>query len=108
MPSAPAREISAEQREELTSLLLRNVRDYAIILNDAQGTITEVSSALGRLLGYRPDEIVGRFAGDLIHPDDHEPIAALFADCLQHDCPVGPAEYRIQHKDGSWRWVEGA
>src|ERR687884_157164 len=79
----------------------------AIVLNDAQGTITEASPALTRLLGYRRDEIVGRFAGDLIHPDDHERIAALFADCLQHDCPVGPAEYRIQHKDGSWRWVEG-
>ena len=79
----------------------------AIVLNDAQGTITEASPALTRLLGYRRDEIVGRFAGDLIHPDDLERIAALFADCLQHDCPVGPAEYRIQHKDGSWRWVEG-
>jgi PAS domain S-box-containing protein len=79
----------------------------AIVLNDAQGTITEASPALTRFLGYRRDEIVGRFAGDLIHPDDLERIAALFADCLQHDCPVGPAEYRIQHKDGSWRWVEG-
>jgi PAS domain S-box-containing protein len=79
----------------------------AIVLNDAQGTITEASAALTRLLGYRPDEIVGRFAGDLIHPDDYERIAALFADCLQHDCPIGPAEYRIRRKDGSWCWVEG-
>jgi PAS domain S-box-containing protein len=78
----------------------------AIVLNDARGTITEASPALTRLLGYRRDEIVGRFAGDLIHPDDHERIAALFADCLQHDCPVGPAEYRVKHKDGSWCWVE--
>ena len=79
----------------------------AIVLNDAQGTITEASPALTRLLGYRRDEIVGRFAGDLIHPDDLERIAALFADCLQHDCPVGPTEYRVQHKDGSWCWIEG-
>jgi PAS domain S-box-containing protein len=79
----------------------------AIVLNDAQGTITEASPALTRFLGYQRDEIVGRFAGDFIHPDDHERIAALFADCLQHACPVGPAEYRIRHKDGSWCWVEG-
>jgi PAS domain S-box-containing protein len=79
----------------------------AIVLNDAQGTITGNSPALTRLLGYRRDEIVGRFAGDLIHPDDHERIAALFADCLQHDRPVGPADYRVRRKDGSWCWVEG-
>jgi PAS domain S-box-containing protein len=78
----------------------------AIVLNDAQGTITEANPALTRLLGYRPDEIVGRFAGDFIRPDDHERIAALFAVCLQHDCRVGPTEYRIRHKDGSWCWVE--
>src|SRR5919199_2986762 len=78
----------------------------AIVLNDAQGTITEASPALTRLLGYQPEEIVGRFAGDFIHPDDHERIAALFANCLQHNRPVGPAEYRIRHKDGSWCWVE--
>src|SRR5919199_3149716 len=78
----------------------------AIVLNDAQGTITQASPALTRLLGYQPDEIVGRFAGDFIHPDDHERIATLFADCLQHDRAVGLAEYRIRHKDGSWCWVE--
>jgi PAS domain S-box-containing protein len=94
------------RREQRFRVLLEHIPD-ALVLNDAAGTITDVSPALERLLGYRAAEIVGRYAGDLIHPDDLARVAATFAHCLEHGGSTGPVEYRLRHKDGSWRWVEG-
>ena len=70
MPSAPAREISAEQREELTSLLLRNVRDYAIILLDPMGHVATWDEGAQRLLGYTADEILGQHFSVFFTPED--------------------------------------
>ena len=59
-------------------------------------------------LGFRPDqnpENVGfQFFTDLLHPEDFPPVMDHMRRHLAGIDPVYEVEYRIQHKDGSWRW----
>ena len=86
--------------------LVENSYD-AVALIDADAKIVYASASTARLLGYAPAELVGRSALDLIHPDDvlyaRERFAAAAA---RPDVPV-VAEYRVRHRDGSWRSIEG-
>ena len=86
-----------------------NVRDVVFRFNQG-GDIEFVSPSVGRLLGYEPDELIGRKGLSLIHPDDVE----YAKDSLefefknrgtQHETRI---EHRMMRKDGSTVWVEGA
>ena len=67
------------------------------------GTIEAVNPAWRRLLGYADDEIVGRKFIEFTHPADLDATLAVFAGVLERPL-VTPHEYRLRHKDGSWRW----
>ena len=66
-----------------------------------------VSPAAEAMLGYRPEELLDRQAGELIHPDDR----ALVADHVRQ-VAAGTAEpvctFRLRCKDGRDIWVEAA
>lgn len=57
------------------------------------------------LLGYRADELLAtdRFWERLIHPDDR-PRLRHDLYCLD-DRQQSSCEYRMRHRDGSWRWI---
>ncbi|HEY0733910.1 MAG TPA: PAS domain S-box protein [Herpetosiphonaceae bacterium] len=82
--------------ENSTDMIARHALD---------GQYLYVSSACQTLLGYTPDELIGRSPYDLFHPDDVPTIqqahAALFE--RRDICTV---EYRIRHKSGSYVWFE--
>ncbi len=58
--------------------------------------------------GYRPDDLIGTFASELVHPDDRAKVeaarAARFAGLP--DPPGSTGELRIRKKDGSWIHVQ--
>ena len=62
-----------------------------------------------RLYGYEPEDLVGSFAVELVHPDDRADVAALRAARFAGlpDPPECAREHRIRHKDGSWIYVQG-
>jgi PAS domain S-box-containing protein len=57
---------------ELFRLLVENVRDYAIFVVDPEGLVRTWSRGAESLLGYREDEILGRWAGLFYTPEDVE------------------------------------
>ena len=87
--------------------LVQNASDVVAVLT-ADGTVVYESPALERVLGYKPEDMVGRNAlgPDLIHPEDIGGVRALFAGLL--GCPEGSvsAEIRVRHADRSWRHIE--
>jgi PAS domain S-box-containing protein/diguanylate cyclase (GGDEF)-like protein len=58
------------------------------------------------VLGYGPDENLGRFGLEFVHPDDLAAAAGALAELLQGRAPSRPFECRVRHRDGSWRWLE--
>ncbi len=91
--------------EERFRALIENARDVISIL-DENGIITYESPSIERVLGYKPEEMIGRRAFEFNHPDE----AAIVAKDLERGLgrPGGTVELemRIRHKDGSWRGFE--
>lgn len=78
----------------------------AIVGSDAR--YQYISPAYQRVLGYQADELLGRLAFDLVHPDDRGLAMERFAEALRE--PDGltrpPLELRVRHADESWRVLE--
>ncbi len=78
-----------------------------IALLTAQGLVSYASPSIMHILGYPPEEMVGRNALDLVHPDDLTHMSAVFQQILQTPGKSVRAESRLRHQNGEWRWFEG-
>lgn len=60
-----------------------------------------------RQLGYDDHEVVNRFQEweRRIHPDDHDSALSAIKAYLDEKTPQLEIEYRLCHKDGSYRWI---
>ena len=58
-------------------------------------------------LGYEDDEIANRHEEweKRVHPDDRERTLAIVKASLDTPYPAFEVEYRLRHKDGSYRWI---
>jgi PAS domain S-box-containing protein len=68
------------------------------------GTYRYVSVASKEILGFEPDELLGRAAIDLVHPDDRSKIAVAHRSTLD-GAPLTTA-YRMRRRDNEYVWVE--
>lgn len=66
-----------------------------------------VSRQWQTIRGIAAEEISGRLTdwSDNVHPDDLPGAYAGVERCLRGETPYYEAEYRIRHRDGSYRWV---
>jgi diguanylate cyclase (GGDEF)-like protein/PAS domain S-box-containing protein len=94
-----------KESEERFRSLVQNTSDIITIL-DADGTITYVSPAVERVTGYKPEEQIGTDAFRPVHPDDREQALSIFTEVLKSPGLHPPLEFRVPHKDGSWRYLE--
>ena len=85
-----------------------------ILVSDSRGNLYEVSPSVQSILGYRPEEMVGRNAIDFIYPPDLEVTRAQMRSG-RRDRAIRRFDTRYQHKDGhivllSWAgtWSEAA
>ncbi len=60
-----------------------------------------------RILGYEPNEVVNQLDTfyKLIHPEDKEKMRAMVDAYIRGETPFYAIEFRMRHKDGSWRWI---
>jgi PAS domain S-box-containing protein len=93
------------QSERYFRSLIENALDTITIL-EADGTIRYESPAVERVLGYSPEELLGRNVFDLIHPEDRETVRAAFPDRGGGTGATTSLEVRFRHHDGSWRTME--
>lgn len=85
--------------------LIENSAD-AISLTDVDGVVRYGSPAVTRILGYQLDEWVGLNTLDLIHRDDRGILESILPMLIDGRIPSINAEYRMRHKNGSYRWIE--
>ncbi|MBN1345085.1 MAG: PAS domain S-box protein [Phycisphaerae bacterium] len=98
-------EVALRESEERFRSLVKNSSDIITVLS-AEGTIRYSSLSTGRILGYGPEEMVGRSAFDFVHPDDLEAVLPAFARVIQKPETVITVEYRFLHADGTWVPIE--
>ncbi|MDB5267560.1 MAG: hypothetical protein JWP58_600 [Hymenobacter sp.] len=98
----------AAQQAHKQELQHRAIVEYGfdmVGLVDEQGVYTYVGGATERILGYRPEEMVGHSGFEFFHPDDLAMGEACFA-LLATQEDVSIPNFRFRTASGEWRWLE--
>jgi PAS domain S-box-containing protein len=85
-------------------MLAENVNEL-IIRFTPDGSITYASPAAQRILGYTPDEVIGRGGREFLHPEDLELVVEAHRNMLHGTDPPAVLS-RMLHKDGHAVWME--
>jgi len=99
-------EEALKESEEYFRALTENVSDVIVIM-DAKGNLVYESSSHKTMLGYGDGELIGRNVLDFVHLDDQEDLTKQFSKLLQKPGSIAPVHFRVSHRDGSWRNIEG-
>jgi diguanylate cyclase (GGDEF)-like protein/PAS domain S-box-containing protein len=95
---------NAKKKEELFKIVTENAADM-IALVDVKGRRLYNSPAYKRILGYSAAELGETSSFEQIHPDDRFKVLEAAREARENG--IGKRlEYRIKHKDGSWRVLE--
>ncbi|MFN8146262.1 MAG: PAS domain S-box protein [Candidatus Nanopelagicales bacterium] len=86
--------------EKLYRLIAENAND--VVLETVDGTIRWVSPSVTPVLGWKPDQLVGRPAWEYMHPDDVRPVQAD-AERVHAGLAIS-GRARALAADGSYRW----
>lgn len=107
------REVEAQlalkaSRDEFASLVSNMPGVSYRSLPDENRTMLYISGQVGHVSGYAAEELIGNKTvnyAQLRHPDDAPGLNEAIANAMVSD-KGWHYEYRIRHRDGSWRWVE--
>jgi diguanylate cyclase (GGDEF)-like protein/PAS domain S-box-containing protein len=100
------REELANKNERLFQALIENSTEGVVLLN-RQGLIIYISPTVTEMLGYLPSQFRNRSVFELVHPDDVPGVLSAFEKTLDQKAgKIITTQYRYQHSDGSWRWIE--
>ncbi len=101
-----AEEILKQSEEKYRTLTESSLQGIAIYQN---GLMVYSNQAYSDIIGYTIDEILA-FEQDklwlLIHPDDVVPLKEAYSNLLEKGEISKHHEFRILHKNGSYKWVE--
>jgi two-component system cell cycle sensor histidine kinase/response regulator CckA len=95
------------ERNERRLQMLVDTAPAGFVLMDVTGVATFATTAITRLMGYTIEEVIGRDMFTLIHPDDVRHPMESFAYVIATPGGKCSSEFRVLHKDGSWKWMEG-
>ena len=93
------------QRERFRTLV-EEARDTIFVV-DTEGNIGYATPGVEDLLGFRPEELVGRNGFDRIHPEDVTAATVEFAAAVTEPAGRGGTTFRYRHADGSWVRLDG-
>jgi diguanylate cyclase (GGDEF)-like protein/PAS domain S-box-containing protein len=96
----------SRKREELFRIITENAADMIALVN-VKGRRLYNSPAYSKVLGYSPAELAQTPVFEQIHPDDR--FKVLEAAREARVTGIGRSlEYRLRHKNGSWRILESS
>ena len=84
--------------------ILEKSSDITMVV-DENAVIEFITPSIKDVLGFSPEEVVGKSALAFIHPDDREICAWHHRKMLENPLKPVSAVYRVRHKNGEWRVV---
>jgi len=105
MSQRPSLDQNLMATPEQLSSLLDCAREMLAILSP-DGIILHASGGSTRVLGLRPDELVGRALRDFVHPDDLQETEDRVRGLADTPNESRKGRSRLRSKAGEWRWVE--
>jgi two-component system, cell cycle sensor histidine kinase and response regulator CckA len=99
--TAPVLAIGAQQ---LAALVESTGELIAILAGD--GSIQFANSSFQNLLGYRPEELLGRSIHAIVHAMDTGRVRECLRRVSASDGETADERGRLRCRDGSWRWIQ--
>ncbi|MFW5857577.1 MAG: PAS domain S-box protein [Planctomycetota bacterium] len=96
-------EADLRRSEEQFRSFVVNANDIVYSL-DPDGIFTYVSPNWADRLGHPADEVIGTTFKRHVHPEDIPRCEAFLHEILTTGEKLADVEYRVRHRDGSWRW----
>ncbi len=105
------RDVTEEQALRRSETLYRMLAERSsdiVSRTDPQGRCIYISPSCRQVLGYEPEELVGRHALlDLAHPDDVAAQQQVLSRFVERGVTSGsPMRRRLRRKDGTYVWLE--
>ncbi|WP_052288333.1 PAS domain S-box protein [Leptolyngbya iicbica] len=97
-----AQQLLASSEEKFRNLV-ENANDIIYILN-SDGIFNYISPNWTEILGHDIDEVLNQPFQPFVHPKDVSQCLAFLDRILDTGQKQQGVEYRVKHKDGSWRW----
>lgn len=92
--------------EERFRAMIETSSDIIQVVN-GKGIMTYVSPSVKRILGYTPQELIGKPSVSVVHPDDLPEVARGFEFAFKNPGIPVKTTCRCRHKNGTWRVLEG-
>ena len=93
-----------KESEELFRFLAENSTDM-IARHDPQGIFLYVTPSCLPIVGYQPEELLGRSAFEFFHPDDMAAVENNRQKIIAQPT-FSTITFRFRHKNGSYIWLE--
>ncbi|MGQ9475638.1 MAG: MEDS domain-containing protein [Actinomycetota bacterium] len=95
------------RRERYFHRLVENSFDAVTVL-DAQGRHLYASPSTERVLGWKPEELLGKTPFEFMHPDDLPEVMRVFEEGLGKSGTVVAITHRWRDAEGNWRTIESS
>ena len=95
------------REQEFARRLMDSFPDMVVAL-DADSRYTFASPQIFDVLGYLPEDLIGKKLGGRTDPQDRAAMVELFNDLISGRVSNGQIEYRTQHKNGEWRLLRAS
>ena len=105
MSQRPFLEPSVTASPEQLATLLDCARELLAILSP-DGNVLHANAGATRMLGWLPDELVGRPLTEFTHPDDASEMLDRLRGLAEVPKNTRKGRWRLRSKTGEWRWVE--
>lgn len=100
------REQALQRSEKRFRAMIERSADGVVLIQPQSGAIFYASPGFERVTGYTLEDVRGRPAFELLDPEHRESVRQVRNEMLRTPGKVVTQDYRLRHRDGSWRWVE--
>lgn len=98
-------ETALKRSEEKYRSLVETTSDWVWEI-DTAGAFTYSSPRVEDLLGYKPEEVLGKSTFDFMPPPERERVTPIFQETLESKSPVNALEHINTHKNGQIVYLE--
>ncbi|MDI6872678.1 MEDS domain-containing protein [Candidatus Solincola sp.] len=95
------------RRERYFHRLIENAFDAVTVL-DAEGRHVYASPSTERVLGWKPEELLGKTVFEFMHREDLPQVTQAFRNGIRHPGQVNRVIHRWRDPEGNWRIVESS
>jgi PAS domain S-box-containing protein len=96
-------ENALRESEDKFRNFVENANDIVYSLSK-EGRFTYVSPNWEDILGHKAEQVVGEKIESFVHPDDLKRCRDFLQRILETGKKQDGIEYRVQHRNGEWRW----